>query len=123
MDKTKVNLSNSEWRIMQVLWDKGTCTLRDLMAELQYTGWEQHVVLTLLKRMTDKGTVHSMTNRRPGKYSSLIEKDEALQMETANLLKRVYNDDLMSMVSYAIQSRDLSDADIAELKGLLEEKK
>ena len=46
---TNVNLSDGEWKIMNVLWEKeGGATIMELTAQLQgKTGWDKHIIITL----------------------------------------------------------------------------
>ena len=55
---TNVNLSDGEWKIMNVLWERESATITELTAILQgETGWDKHIIITMLNRMLKKGAV------------------------------------------------------------------
>ena len=47
----KINLSDGEWKIMNLLWEEPPKTLTQLTKELHTeTGWTKHTIITMLKR-------------------------------------------------------------------------
>lgn len=53
----KIPLTDAEWKIMLVLWQRGPLTIMELTHALQTeTGWTKHTVIALLRRMVTKGT-------------------------------------------------------------------
>ena len=58
MNRDHVALTEAEWKIMLLLWEKSPRTMMELTRALaQETGWSKHTVITMLKRMAVKGTV------------------------------------------------------------------
>ena len=50
--------TEAEWKIMEVLWESAPRTMSEITKALEpTTGWTRHTVITLLKRMQEKGTV------------------------------------------------------------------
>ena len=53
-----VQVTEAEWKIMEVLWDHSPRTMTEITAILEpATGWTRHTVITLLKRMLEKGSI------------------------------------------------------------------
>ena len=53
-----IQCTDAEWKILEVLWDRSPRTMSEIMKTLEPTmGWTRHTVISLLKRMEDKGTV------------------------------------------------------------------
>ena len=45
----KINLSDSEWKLMNHLWTSAPKTITELTAELrEETGWSKNTVITML---------------------------------------------------------------------------
>ena len=45
----KINLSDSEWKLMNRLWDQAPLTIMELTAALrEETGWTKNTVITML---------------------------------------------------------------------------
>ena len=54
----KFQCTDAEWKILEVLWEKHPRTMPEITRLLEAdTGWTRHTVITLLKRMAEKGTV------------------------------------------------------------------
>ena len=54
----RVNLSDSEWKLMNRLWEQSPRTIMDLTASLKEdTGWSKNTVITMLARLEAKGAV------------------------------------------------------------------
>lgn len=56
--KEKVNLSDGEWKIMNLLWEEPPQTIMNLTRALKGDkGWSKNTVITMLNRMEAKGAV------------------------------------------------------------------
>ncbi len=116
-----IQLADTEWRLMQFIWDNVPCTFRQLCdAACAPNGWTKHTVMSYLKRMEAKGAIE-IVDVKPKLYKPLINKDEAICRETENVLKRVYNGNVLLMVQSAARAAgELSDEEMAALRRLLE---
>ena len=73
-----VQVTEAEWKIMEVLWDHSPRTMTEITAILEpTTGWTRHTVITLLKRMLEKGSISMDDTERAKKYTPLITREEA----------------------------------------------
>ncbi|MCI8438450.1 MAG: BlaI/MecI/CopY family transcriptional regulator [Oscillospiraceae bacterium] len=120
--KKQINLSDGEWKLMNRLWDRNPMTIMELTAALrEETGWTKNTVITMLSRLEAKGAVRCVQGVRAKQYSPAIERQAAAQAETENFLGKVYGGSLGLMMSAMVESRGLSEADIAELSAILEQ--
>ena len=89
MPEKTINLSDSEWKLMNRLWERSPMTIMELTAAAKAeTGWSKNTVITMLSRLE-------------------------------NFLGKVYGGSLGMMMSAMVESRGLSQADIAELSAIL----
>lgn len=120
--KYNSGLSENEWYIMQVLWERSPATLRDICEALKETkGWTKHAVSSFLKRMLDKGAISVDESGKVREYSPVWSREDTILEETQSILERVYRGDLFLMVSNAVKEQKLSDQEIEELKELLDQ--
>ncbi len=120
MEKT-INLSDSEWKLMNRLWAENPMTIMELTAALRPdTGWSKNTVITMLSRLEAKGAVRCQQGQRAKQYFPAIERQAAARAETESFLSKVYGGSLGLMMSAMVESRGLSEADIAELSAILE---
>ncbi len=116
-----VDLSNSEWKLMDRLWEQSPRTITELTASMrEETGWSKNTIITMLSRLEAKGAVRHEEGLRAKQYFPAVDREEAALAETENLLSKVYGGNLGLMVSNLVESRGLTEADIAELSAILE---
>lgn len=112
----KLNLSESEWKIMSRLWEHDSLTIMQLVAELKAeTGWSKSTVITLLKRMEEKHAVAYEQGERAKSYYALIKRENVAISETKSFLKRLYSGSLGLMVNSMIEQGALSKKELDEL--------
>lgn len=118
---TNVNLSDGEWKIMNVLWERSAATITELTAALlEETGWDKHIIITMLNRMEKKGAVSFRVNGRAKQFYPLISREEVSIRETKGFLDKVYRGSIGMMVNAMASEKALSKEDIAELYEILE---
>ena len=116
----KINLSGSEWKLMGRLWERSPMTITQLTSALrEETGWTKNTVITMLSRLEAKGAVGHREGDRAKQYFPAVDRSDAARAETENFLGKVYGGRLGLMVSAMVDSRQLTEADIAELSEIL----
>lgn len=118
MRKENSALSDTEWRIMQSLWrGRDPMSVREILDDLK-DAWSVHSVISFLKRMEAKGAV-KIHDGRPIRYSAAVDREEAVQQETNDLLGRVYGGEKLLMIQCAVNASPLSDEEREELIRIL----
>ena len=119
-----IQVTEAEWKIMECLWDHAPQTMGEITATLEpTTGWTRQTVITLLKRMTEKGAVSMDASGRAKKYVPLITREEASAEETHKLLRHVFKGQASLLVNHLVDSGDLSSADLQEILDVLHGRK
>lgn len=116
----KIKLTEAEWKIMTMLWDRGPMTIMQLTAALkEETGWSKNTVIVLLGRMEKKNAVTYERCGNAKQYRSLMMREDVGVSETKSFLKRVYKGSLGMMMNLLIEQKAVSKEDIAELYNIL----
>ena len=116
-----VSLSDGEWRIMNRLWESGGNTITELTASLQKeTGWDKHIIITMLGRMEKKEAIAHRQGGRAKIFYPLVSREEVSMQETRGFLEKVYRGSLGMMVNAMVEDKALSDEEIQELYDILE---
>ena len=119
-----IQLTEAEWKIMECLWDHAPQTMSEITATLEpTTGWTRHVVITLLKRMADKGTVSMDDSGRAKQYTPLVTREEAFTEETHKFLSHVFRGKASLLVNHLVDAGDLSTDDLQQILDVLKQKK
>lgn len=119
-EDTVKKLTDSEMKIMEVLWRNGDCPARsiaEVMEEQQ--GWNINSTYTLIKRCIHKGAV---ARTEPGFLChALLERDEVRQSETSKILNRLFDGSAELMFATLLGSQKLTQEEIRRMKKQLEE--
>ena len=71
MTKKLPRISESEWRVMQVLWEHGPQTANDVVQQLDgQEKWKPRTVKTLIGRLVRKGAVRFEEEGNRYRYSA-----------------------------------------------------
>jgi len=123
MEKNIPSISESEWEIMNVLWDKAPQTANDIIHSLQEsTDWKPKTIRTLLDRLVQKDVVGVNKDQRVYTFYPLYSQEECQRAETESFIKRIYGGTMKSMLVQFIHEDTLSDDDINELRTILNKK-
>ena len=118
----KVSLSDGEWKIMNSLWESGESTITELTASLEKeTGWDKHIIITMLGRMEKKEAVAHRQGGRAKVFYPLVSREEVSMQETRGFLEKVYRGSLGMMVNAMVADQALSELEIQELYDILEQ--
>ena len=116
----KIGLSETEWKLMDALWEEPPKTITQLTKALEEnTGWGKNVIITMLKRLEAKGAVRHEEGERAKQFYPAVSREDTALEETRGFLNRVYSGSLGLMVDAMVNSRSLSDREIEELKEIL----
>ena len=115
-----INLTNSEWYVLDCLWERSPMTVMELVAALgDRPGWAKSTTITTLRRMEDKGLVRCNLEGRTKHYTPAVSRDRAARRETRSFLDKVYRGSVGLMMSALAEDRALSKAEIDELYEIL----
>lgn len=111
-----IQCTDAEWKILEVLWDKAPRTMAEITKTLEpSTGWTRHTVITLLKRMEEKGTVRVDDSGPAKTYTPAIGRDEASTEQTRKFLSHIFRGSASLLVSNLVASGDLQLEDMEEI--------
>lgn len=117
------DISDAEWQVMKVLWEKEPLAARDVYEALPAGhGWAIKTVKTLLSRLVAKGAVTYEQVGNSYLYRSSVNQDHMTRKEVRGFLDRVIAGSAAPIMTHFIEETDLSDDDIRRLRALLEKK-
>lgn len=122
--KEMPQISDSEWKVMKILWEKSPHTAGEIIESLaQSTDWRPTTVKTLISRLVKKNAVGFEKKNRTYYYYPLVTEDACAKAESKSFLKKVYGGALKPMIANFLEIQELSEKDIEELKRILDDKK
>jgi BlaI family transcriptional regulator, penicillinase repressor len=94
-----MTLNNSEWTIMEKLWEQPYTMMQLYHILEEETGWSKSTVVTMLGRMVDKGLAAYHEGGRAREYYPLVRKEDVALSETKSLIDRVFKGSVNMMMS------------------------
>ena len=124
MAKSPLELFDSEWAILQVVWEHEPCTAPAVQETLrQARGWAYTTVKTLMDRMVKKGLLRTERIRSLYLYRSAVTRAEAQRSEIRRAVRRAFDGALTPMMQFLIENERLSDEEYRQLEQLLKNRK
>lgn len=115
-----VQCTEAEWKIMEVLWDHSPRTMSDITKTLEpETGWTRHTVITLLKRMQEKGSVAVDESGDVKTYTPRISREEAASAQTKKLLSHVFSGKASLLINNLLDSGEITLKEMEELMDVI----
>ncbi len=115
-------LSQSEWKIMKIVWEQKSCAARDVYAVAQKKhGWAMSTVKTLLRRLVDKGYLNARQVGNSFLYTPTQSAYKTLCRFADDLLSYALDGTVAPVMAYMVKKSDMSRDEIAELRAMLDE--
>jgi BlaI family penicillinase repressor len=119
-----VELTEAEWEIMKVIWEKEPCaagTVQESLAESR--AWAYSTVKTTMDRMAEKGLLQIQRIRNLQLFRSCVSEIDAKRGEFRKMLKRAFDGALTPMMQFLIEHEGLSKDESQQLRKLVSKTK
>ena len=116
-------LTEAELRIMNVLWQKGSATVHEVLGSLPPKPMlAYNSVLTIVRILEKKGYVKHVKDRRAHVYTPQIAREDATRSEVRRLVSRFFGDSHELLVMNILEDKSIDAQELDRLRQLLEEK-
>jgi BlaI family penicillinase repressor len=124
MKKESLELFESEWAILQKVWEFEPCAAPTVQEALQgEKEWAYTTVKTMMDRMVKKGLLKTEKIRSIYLYRSAVTKSQARQSEIARTLKRAFDGTFTPLMQFLIENDQLSEEEYNHLEKLIKKRK
>lgn len=123
MPRSPQDVTDAELAIMQVLWDRGSATVRELAEEL-YGGSSasQHAtVQKLLERLEGKGCVGRDRRVWPHVFSSAVDREVLIGRNLQQTADRLCDGSIQPLLMHLVKAGRLSADERRSLRNLLDQ--
>ena len=120
--RKSATLTEAELRLMEILWDKGPCTVQQLLDSLPTKpALAYNSVLTTTRILEKKGYIrHIKDDGRAHIYGPLLGRKEASRSEIHHLVSRFFGNSDEMLALNILEDRGLDQEEINRLRQLLE---
>jgi len=115
-------LTEAELRIMQVLWDKKSASVQQVLeARPNKKPLAYNSVLSIIRILEKKGYVRNEQDGRAHIYLPLLNQKEATQTEIRHLLSRFFQDSRELLVLNILEDDGIDAEELERLRQMLDE--
>ena len=119
-----LQISPSEWDVMERIWDSGPCTAADVIRQLRQThDWNHSTIRTLLARLVEKGALEYDVDGPRYVYRAAVSRPQCVRQESRSFLKKVFGGDVEALLVHFAAEASLDQDQIEQLRQLLANKK
>ena len=114
--------TESELEILQILWEKGDCTVRDvheILVQSKDAGYT--TTLKLMQIMHEKGLVSRDTSAKTHIYRALVNQQKTQEQLVNKMINNVFNGSASRLVMQALGNHSASKEEINSIKEYLEQ--
>ncbi len=124
MKQENLELFESEWAILQKVWELEPCPAPTVQEALKgEKEWAYTTVKTMMDRMVKKGLLKIQKIRNLNLYSSAVTQSQARKSEIRRTLQRAFGGTFTPLMQFLIENDQLSEEEYSHLEKLIKERK
>ena len=113
-------LTEAELRIMNVLWEKGSCSVQQVLDALsKKPALAYNSVLTTVRILEKKGYVRHVKDGRAHIYLPMVGQHEATRFEIRHLVSRFFRNSHEQLLMNILEDQSINEEEIERLRKLL----
>jgi predicted transcriptional regulator len=122
--KKTIGLTDAELRLMEVLWDKGSATVGEVVEAMpKRTPLAYSTVLTTLRLLEEKGYLTHVKEGRAFIYQPAVGREEACESAVSHLVRRFFNGSHGLLALNLIENKRIDASELKRLRKTIGEAK
>jgi BlaI family penicillinase repressor len=114
-------VAKSELEVAQLVWQLGQASVRQVLDALPVErGLDFKTVQTYLRRLEAKGYLRSRREGRAQVYVARVRPEQVVREVIDDFVRRLFGGETIPLFHHLINDRGLSDAEISELRAMLD---
>ena len=119
-----MQISDSEWDVMEPIWAAGSSTAADVIKQLRVThDWNHSTIRTLLARLVEKGALAYDVDGSRYIYRPAVSREQCVRQEGHSFLEKAFGGDVAALLAHFVAESSLDQNQIEQLRQLLAQKK
>lgn len=117
-----VELSDAEWQVMNLVWDRQPIMAQDVIGALaEPCEWSPATVRTMLHRLVKKGALHFTVDGNRYWYRAAVLRADCVRRAARSFLDRVFAGEAAPLLAHFVRSAKFTPEELAELRHLLDQ--
>lgn len=110
-------LTKAEEEIMIMIWNRGACTISDLMSDMKEPKPAQTTISSFVRILEKKGYVDHKAYGRTYEYYPIIDKKDYSKGRLGNLVSNYFEGSMNELVSFIVKENKMS---LKEMQSLID---
>ena len=117
-----MKLTNSEWQLMNCLWERHPATARGIAGRLpEEVKWAYTTIRTLLARLAEKGAIREYKEGKTSLYEPILTRDNARRSALKTLVNQAFDGAYGPLMHFLVNDKRLSHEQREALAKILED--
>ena len=116
-------LAPREEQIMQVLWDKGPCFVKEIVEQLPEPKPHYNSVSTMVRILETKGFIGHEAFGKSHRYHAVVLKEDYQVKAVKDVLGSYFNNSLSDMVAFFAKSENVDEEELKDIVKIIKNKK
>lgn len=116
-----MNLSKTEEHLMEMIWQRDTVFMKELIESYPDPKPAATTIATLLKRMQDKGFVGYTLFGNSRQYYPLIKKSDYFSKHVNSIIKNFFDNSALQFASFFTKETNLTPSELEDLKKIVDQ--
>ncbi len=108
-------LTTAEEQIMQILWEKENCFVKDIIKEIPEPKPAYNTVSTIVRILERKGFVDHKAFGKTHEYFCVVDKQDYARLHLKSFVKDYFGNSFSNIVSFLVNDHDMSISDLEEI--------
>jgi predicted transcriptional regulator len=123
MAHVRKDVTDAELAVLEVLWDRGKATIREMADVLYPRGGTAHyaTVQKLLERLEAKGCVRRRREVPAHVFAATVDRDTLVSRQLRSVAEKLCGGSMSSLVTHLVRTKGLSAEERKALRALLNE--
>lgn len=115
-------LTVAEKDLMEIIWQKNTAFMKDIMEEYPEPKPATTTIATLLKRMQNKDLIGYKTYGNSREYFPKVSKEVYFKEEMTSMIDKFFNSSASQFASFFTSNTKMSQSELKQLRDLIDQK-
>ena len=118
-------MSDAEQEVLKVLWDVGPLGVKDVSTRLTESGqeWTRSTVVTLLRRLENKGYVESDRSGYAFVYRPSVSREDVMHARIKEIASELADGEVVPLMLAFAERQRFSEAEVARIQQMIDELK
>jgi len=115
-------LTRTEEELMQMIWEKGECTVRDLLDDMPEPRPPHSTVSSVVRILEQKGFVSHKAFGRTYLYFPIVSKEAYSRQTLGRIIDRYFDKSASQMISFLVEEEEIDYKTLSELMDKIKNK-